>query len=193
MYNLLPCPFCGSIPEADFEGESGCLIECVNRECGVQPSVFCDHEPQFDANETAANNWNSRFSAYGEIVKERIRQDTKWGGPQHDDAHDLVDFNRYIHQRLLDSGIRKTYRQRMIEVAALAIAAIESYDRRPPTNDWCRICGFRCNKAYGCISCNMQKRGLSAPVPQNPEDRRAAVGRSDASGCWADKNKGDTK
>ena len=65
---------------------------------------------------------------YVEIRQERVRQDAKWGGPKHDDTHVDFEWNGYIeeHNRKAKYG---DWRKRMIEVAALAIAAVESYDR----------------------------------------------------------------
>lgn len=66
------------------------------------------------------------------IMRERDHQDAKWGGPEHDDEHSEEDWQEFIDDRI-DSGVfpmRKPYRQRMVEVAALAIAAIESFDRK---------------------------------------------------------------
>jgi hypothetical protein len=70
--------------------------------------------------------------AVHDVMKERHRQDAKWGGPEHDDEHTQKEFETFIEDRL-DYGLnvkRKPYRQRMVEVAALAIAALESCDRK---------------------------------------------------------------
>ncbi len=67
-----------------------------------------------------------------DVLMERRRQDGKWGGPDHDDEHVETDWIAFIKQRL-DFGRsdkRKTYRQRMVEIGALAIAALESHDRK---------------------------------------------------------------
>lgn len=61
-----------------------------------------------------------------EIVTERARQDAKWGGPAHDDQHTMGDFMRFIQQRTGPFPSRKD----LIQIAALAVAAIESLDRR---------------------------------------------------------------
>lgn len=100
------------------------------------------------------------------IMKERARQNQKWGGPETDDTRTLEDWSRWIKQRakvlelvslvtgddgsLLpgaelddDFAIKIDYepvkvRKLFIEIAALALAALESYDRlRPP----CEYCG----------------------------------------------------
>lgn len=71
-----------------------------------------------------------------EVKNERIEQDKKWGGPEHDDKHSTGDFVELI----LDYTTSVTYmsiakndglkRKRLIQVAALAVAAIESIDRK---------------------------------------------------------------
>lgn len=72
------------------------------------------------------------------INVERSRQDTKWGGPDHDDERTPDEWQRYIRNELeYVAGLReptsedeKGTRQRFVRVAALAIAAIESLDRK---------------------------------------------------------------
>lgn len=67
-----------------------------------------------------------------EVVGERIRQDQKWGGPEHDDEHSEDDWHTFIGERL-DNGVNpplEPYRHRMLEIAALAVAAVESFDRK---------------------------------------------------------------
>ena len=68
-----------------------------------------------------------------EVLSERAIQDEKHGGPEHDDTHDPSDFDGFIYTRATHIGrsdLDKTYRQAMIEIAALAIAAVQSYDRK---------------------------------------------------------------
>jgi len=65
-----------------------------------------------------------------EVCIERVRQDAKHGGPAHDDTHSRKDWTGFIEERL--SGLPDKdpdYRVNMIEIAALAIAAVESRDR----------------------------------------------------------------
>ena len=75
----------------------------------------------------------------GEIVNERDLQDRQWGGPEHDDQHGMMDWLNYIQKQsnqataLLchqEPGGPEQYRERMVKIAALAVAAIESYDRK---------------------------------------------------------------
>jgi hypothetical protein len=71
-----------------------------------------------------------------ELLEERARQDAKWGGPDHDDAHNLYDWCGYISDRVgmirpgdvTLEGI-ETARRRLVEAGALCSAAVESLDR----------------------------------------------------------------
>lgn len=69
-----------------------------------------------------------------EIIAERARQDARWGGPEHDDQHGLEDFVGFINARTseLARGFEsaEVARKRMIQIAALAVAAVESMDRK---------------------------------------------------------------
>lgn len=72
-----------------------------------------------------------------EVLAERVRQDAKWGGPAHDDTHVLSDWWGFIRERLdtLQYPLGPADERRdLIEVAALAIAAVESMDRKAATN-----------------------------------------------------------
>ena len=65
-----------------------------------------------------------------EIKAERMEQDKQWGGPSHDDHHTTTDWMRYITYQAQQSVNPNEFRERMVKVAALAVAAIESYDRK---------------------------------------------------------------
>lgn len=74
----------------------------------------------------------------GEVAIERVRQDEKWGGPDHDDEHDATDWCRYIEMRLHSSNAGHTTgdsRRWFLEIAALAVAAIETIDRADNNED----------------------------------------------------------
>lgn len=67
---------------------------------------------------------------WDEVVAERERQDVKWGGPRHDDGHAVIDWADFISQRTADIALCRTNERRaFVEIAALAVAAIESMDR----------------------------------------------------------------
>lgn len=77
----------------------------------------------------------SKMSIFNEISKERRRQDEKWGGPKHDDEHSTADFCRWIKNyagwadQMADMRSFDKARNRLVQIAALAVAAIESIDR----------------------------------------------------------------
>lgn len=78
----------------------------------------------------------STDSVTREVAAERERQDMKWGGPIHDDQHTTTEFVQRIEDyagwaRMMASfGSRDKARLRLIQVAALAVAAVESMDRQ---------------------------------------------------------------
>ena len=82
------------------------------------------------------------FSQTEEVLEdvgtERMRQDEKWGGPEHDDQHTTAEFVQWIEDyagwaRMMASmGSYEKARRRLIQIAALAVAAVESIDRKIP-------------------------------------------------------------
>jgi hypothetical protein len=71
--------------------------------------------------------------ALQDVATERQRQDAKWGGPEHDDTHPISDWQRFISQRaenLVYRGNPERMYELFIEIAALAVAAAESIDRK---------------------------------------------------------------
>lgn len=80
---------------------------------------------------------DSYGSVLEKIYKERLRQDAKWGGPEHDDSHEIGMWLELIKERV--DTIHQDYAtsaQRpddvtklLIEVAAIAAAAVESIER----------------------------------------------------------------
>lgn len=78
----------------------------------------------------------SNQSPITDVVIERIRQDEKWGGPVHDDLHPTYEFVQLIEDYagwarvMAQMGSNDKARNRLIQVAALAIAAVESIDRK---------------------------------------------------------------
>lgn len=79
-----------------------------------------------------------RLDIYEEVELERHRQDEMWGGPLHDDSHDVRDWIVYIVNYLGKAVDRDaewgrdldTVREYFIRVIALCVAAIESIDRK---------------------------------------------------------------
>ena len=61
------------------------------------------------------------------VFLERAKQDEKWGGETHDDSHSQRDWRQYIRYQLRADG---PFEERMVKVAALAMAAWESSRRK---------------------------------------------------------------
>lgn len=80
----------------------------------------------------------TRREIFADIKAERSRQDEKWGGREHDRQHWPGDWCAFIFEHTAKAfaaahrgpgdGDRSDYKARLIEVAALAVAAIESLD-----------------------------------------------------------------
>lgn len=67
-----------------------------------------------------------------EIKAERAAQDAQWGGADHDDRHGMEEFAEFIDGQLTKCahGRSPNSRERFIKIAALALAAVESHDRK---------------------------------------------------------------
>lgn len=71
-----------------------------------------------------------------EVAEERTWQDSRWGGAEHDDRHTPAEWVALLARHLglaVDDGGETTdperFRRQMIRLAALAVAAAESFDR----------------------------------------------------------------
>ncbi len=70
-----------------------------------------------------------------DVIDERARQDMQWG-PEHDDKHPTFEFVQLIQnysnwaQVMSANGSEDKARRRLVQVAALAFAAVEAIDRR---------------------------------------------------------------
>jgi len=63
-----------------------------------------------------------------EVIKERAHQDTKWGGPDHDDKHSYMDWVTLITDRA--DELSETGEPHLLaQIAALACAAINWISR----------------------------------------------------------------
>ena len=76
------------------------------------------------------------MTIYNEIKAERVRQDLKWGGEHWDDGKmvedwvdDIIAYTTWAKQ-MWRARLSEKYRKRMMQVAALAVAACQSYDRQ---------------------------------------------------------------
>lgn len=121
----------------------------------IPDALILEDEPEPDSKETIAyvNGWNdfrihvlkalsrppantSGLAFVMEAVRnERVRQDGKWGGPEHDDTNSPAFFVQLIQDYagwarvMIGMNSPDKYRRRMIQVAALAVASVESLDR----------------------------------------------------------------
>lgn len=65
------------------------------------------------------------------LAHERMRQDEKWGGPEHDDTHSTADFVQLVQDyagwaRVMSGmGSADKAQRRMLQAAALALADVE--------------------------------------------------------------------
>ena len=75
-----------------------------------------------------------REQIWGAILAERAEQDRQWGGPEQDDKNGDLDWVQFIQKQLLrltsEPFSIDAFRKRMINVAALAVAALEAIERR---------------------------------------------------------------
>lgn len=72
------------------------------------------------------------MNIYDEIKAERVRQDSLWGGAEHDGHHGAGDWADFIIQRadkLRDFQTPERIAELFVHIAALAVAALESIDR----------------------------------------------------------------
>jgi hypothetical protein len=80
---------------------------------------------------------NEARDVYADIRAERVQQDAQWGGPEHDDSHEGGAWLEYIEAQARKAWRTVTaaeYRERLVKIAALAVAAIESHDRKSAMN-----------------------------------------------------------
>lgn len=75
-------------------------------------------------------SYEKQIGVLSEVAGERGNQDAKWGGAMHDDGHGQSGWRSFIRSHTTKSERPGEFRRRMIEVAALAVAAVESYDRK---------------------------------------------------------------
>lgn len=77
-------------------------------------------------------------SILNDVANERKRQHDKWDNVYNDDAYGPLDWHEMISdynawaRRMASMGSTEKARRRYIQVAALAVAAVESLDRKYP-------------------------------------------------------------
>lgn len=100
---------------------------------------------------TPLNVTREQSGIINDIAQERKQQDRKWGGPAHDDQHDRYDWLGFLHRKVREAGSSARlieqaeaqtidpsaarsagtteYRRVLVQIAALALAAVEAHDR----------------------------------------------------------------
>jgi hypothetical protein len=76
--------------------------------------------------------YKARQNVYEAIDAERDYQDAKWGGCDFDDTQTEADWQKYLkeYSQAEGRGEGRDFRTRMIKTAALAVAALESLNRK---------------------------------------------------------------
>jgi hypothetical protein len=84
---------------------------------------------------TTNNPARDALGLLAEVAEERMRQDAKWGGAEHDDEHSTAEFVQLIEdyagwaRTMAGMNSPEKAERRLIQVAALALAAVESSRR----------------------------------------------------------------
>jgi hypothetical protein len=76
---------------------------------------------------------SDRVEIYQQISDERRRQDQQWGGACHDDKHNTLEWVLYIDyqtEKLELASYDLEGDERLVKIAALAVAALESRRRK---------------------------------------------------------------
>jgi hypothetical protein len=78
----------------------------------------------------------ARRNVLEQVLRERNRQDAKWGGAANDDQWNALDWHEMIAdynawaRRMACMGSFDKARNRYVQIAALAVAAVEALDRK---------------------------------------------------------------
>jgi hypothetical protein len=126
----LPYPFEVTTREGVMTGKANDYL-CI----GIAGERYPMDREIFEKSYVASNPEADRLQAiFDQIAEERVRQDARWGGPRHDDLLSLHDFSSFIMKKIFQmwgeqyQGIKASFR--FIQIAALAVAAIQSAYRR---------------------------------------------------------------
>jgi len=104
-------------------GSNQTVIKCkgnVNLEVGQDQLTICGQP----------------LEIYIEVARERIRQETKWGQQNHQPiiwsnilGEEFGEVYKAINEAIFNGSSWLDYREELVQVAAVAIAAVESLDR----------------------------------------------------------------
>lgn len=117
------------------QGDLGYRVEIINYDREAEQAI--PQEMPDDVFEAMMTEMAFTLSpVYQDIEDERERQDAQWGGPEHDDQHSYWDWLDYIERqsvRCQTAGLARNIpemRARLIKIAALSVAAVQSLDRK---------------------------------------------------------------
>lgn len=78
-----------------------------------------------------ASEYRASTEALRDVIAERVAQDAKWGEQNHDPYKWLAILSEEVGEvaEAMLKGSRGNYRDEMVQVAAVAVAAVECLDR----------------------------------------------------------------
>ena len=97
-----------------------------------------------DTEEESQKEVDALNTIFNDIYAERKRQVSQWGGEEYEDSHNNLDWCQYIEKQtsLLRLAVHRAAgdadadhsmeRERLVQVATLAVAALQSFDRKHP-------------------------------------------------------------
>lgn len=171
-------------PEVRIFPSPGCQINVIDRRDGNSLGVLemgADYRLCFcreDGVLITLTDETSLDAAFARVLRRRIQQDRQWGGPGHDDTHTWGDWTRYIikfNDRGAHAINHADFEQQMEHIAALAVAAIQSSQRkRAPLP--CECCLGDASKQHTCCTSGFSpsneepKQEVDAMDPRIPEE-----------------------
>lgn len=137
------CPNCGRKYYDEKLSTNKVLSMCCIEKCleewqikNTRMIMGKDEKPNLSSSPTLS-------AVIADVGRRREDQDRQHGGPEHDDTHYYGDWTRFIKNHLdkayasavrdrlgLDGNFSLMYEEELIDVAALAIAAIQSHRRK---------------------------------------------------------------
>ena len=77
---------------------------------------------------------NTASAVLKDVLSERYKQDAKWGQQDHDEDRWMVILMEEVGEvaRAIFDENPANYREELVQVAAVAVAAIEAFDRKFP-------------------------------------------------------------
>jgi len=93
---------------------------------------MCNQDQKLKEENTTCPEMERRVKIMNDIQAEREYQDRQWGGEDNDDDNTLNDWTNFLFRytsNAIHAPSEAEQRRQLIKVAALAVAAVESFDR----------------------------------------------------------------